>query len=50
MKKVLVTGVTRGIGKAITERLIADGYFVIGVYKSSKKEAEGLKKKLKQDC
>ena len=46
-KKVLVTGVSRGIGEAIARRLVADGYFVIGTYKTSKKEAEALKKEIK---
>ena len=30
MKIALVTGVTSGFGRAITERLIAEGYHVIG--------------------
>ena len=30
MKTVLITGVSRGIGKALTERFLSEGYFVIG--------------------
>src|SRR5687768_8809039 len=31
---VLVTGATRGIGRAVTERLVAGGRRVVGVYRS----------------
>ncbi|SFV64479.1 3-oxoacyl-[acyl-carrier protein] reductase [hydrothermal vent metagenome] len=34
MKRAIVTGASSGIGKAITERLLALGYFVIGVSRS----------------
>ncbi|MFO8067819.1 MAG: 3-oxoacyl-ACP reductase FabG [Bacteroidales bacterium] len=36
----LVTGGSRGIGKAISIKLAADGFYVLINYKSSKKEAE----------
>src|SRR5882672_6232491 len=39
---VLVTGVTRGIGRAIATRLLADRRPVIGVFGSSEREAEEL--------
>ena len=31
MKRVLVTGATRGLGLAIARRLVSDGYYVIGL-------------------
>ncbi|MBN2016263.1 SDR family oxidoreductase [Candidatus Dojkabacteria bacterium] len=46
-KTALVTGISRGIGKAICEKLVKKGYFVHGTYNTGKKEAEEVKKKLK---
>lgn len=45
MNNILVTGATRGIGRAITEKLITEGNFVYGVYKSDTKDAESLQQK-----
>lgn len=42
MKKMLVTGATRGIGKAITELLLSEGFEVIGIYKEDKVAANNL--------
>ena len=43
-KTVIVTGVTRGIGKQIALSLADEGYFVIGFYKNSEKNAKELEK------
>lgn len=42
MKTIIVTGATRGIGRAITEKLISDGNTVYGVYKESSEQANEL--------
>lgn len=50
MRKVaLVTGVARGIGKAIVERFIKEGFVVHGTYFSSKEKAMELQKKYGSD-
>lgn len=46
MKNILVTGVSRGIGKATAKVLVGKGYFVYGVYNTNETEAEKLKKEL----
>ncbi|MDY2986383.1 MAG: 3-oxoacyl-ACP reductase FabG [Peptoniphilus sp.] len=46
MKKVLITGGAKGIGKAVSEKLFADGYQVLINYNSSKDAAEALAKNL----
>lgn len=42
MKTFLVTGGTRGIGRAITEKLLTDGHKVYVVYKESTEQANAL--------
>lgn len=49
MKNIVVTGATRGIGRAITETLINSGCFVYGVYKSDDKDASELEAKFPQN-
>lgn len=43
MKVAIVTGGTRGIGKAISEELLEEGYKVVAIYASNHKEADGLR-------
>lgn len=45
MKTILVTGATRGIGRAITEKLLSEDYKVYGVYKESTEQANELAEK-----
>lgn len=45
MKTILVTGGTRGIGRAITEKLLSEGHKVFAVYKESTKQANELAEK-----
>lgn len=45
-KKILITGISRGIGKAICKELVNNGYFVIGTYNTNRQEAEKIKKEL----
>lgn len=46
MKIALVTGITKNIGREILKKLISEGYFVHGTYKSDLVEAEKLKLEL----
>lgn len=46
-KTALVTGMSRGIGKAICEKLVGDGYFVYGTYNTGEEEAREVKQRLK---
>ena len=45
MKNILVTGGTRGIGRAITEKLLSEGHKVFVVYKESSEQATELAEK-----
>lgn len=43
MKTILITGVSRGIGKITAETLLKRGYFVHGTYNTNQQTAESLK-------
>lgn len=42
MKNILVTGISRGIGRATAKLLVNNGYFVYGVYNTNKEAADTL--------
>ena len=50
MKNVLITGVTRGIGRACAVTFAKAGYRVYGIYKNSETEAERLERDLGITC
>ena len=45
-KKVLVTGASRGIGRAIAKAASNEGYYIIAHYNRGKQEAESLEKEI----
>jgi NAD(P)-dependent dehydrogenase (short-subunit alcohol dehydrogenase family) len=45
----LVTGGTRGIGRAVTERLVSDGVTVVAAYANDHDSANALRKRLTND-
>lgn len=47
MKKVLITGVSRGIGNATARLLASEGYFIVGTYNTNTDLAEKLKLEIK---
>jgi len=49
MQVALVTGGSRGLGRAIVRRLVADGYFVHFTYRSEESSAEALREELGGD-
>jgi len=45
MKTILITGATRGIGRAITDKLLSEGHTIYGVYKESSSQADEMTSK-----
>jgi NAD(P)-dependent dehydrogenase (short-subunit alcohol dehydrogenase family) len=41
-RTILITGASRGLGRAMTSHLVANGDFVIGTYRSARAEADAL--------
>ena len=48
MKKVLITGVGSGIGRATVKKFIENGYFVIGQYNVNEKGVQSLRNELEE--
>ena len=48
MKTALITGVSGGIGKAIAQKFLEQGYFVIGQYNANEQSILEFKKELEQ--
>jgi NAD(P)-dependent dehydrogenase (short-subunit alcohol dehydrogenase family) len=48
-KTALVTGIARGIGRAVAERFLQEGYVVHGTFHSSEEKARDLQKKYGAD-
>lgn len=46
MKNILVTGASRGMGKAIAKLLVKEGYFVYGIYNTGSEVAQDMKKEM----
>ncbi len=40
MKTVLITGVSKGIGKALKEKFLSEGYFVVGTFNSEEPDEQ----------
>lgn len=45
MKTILITGATRGIGRAISDKLLSEGHTIYGIYKESSTQADELTSK-----
>ena len=50
MKKVLITGVSQGIGRGIAERFLDEGYALFGTFYKGKEKADELIKKYGESC
>ena len=48
-KTAIVTGASRGIGKAVARRLVLDGFAVVVNYASNAKEADAAVAEIKVD-
>ena len=48
MKVALITGASGGIGRAIAQKFIDNGYFVVGQYNSGRKNIDEFTKQLKE--